>query len=324
MDRHDGWAVVAAAALFLAALSGCQREVHPRDAEGRAVLRLAYLPNVTHAPALWGLESGHFARALAPDAVLAPRAFNAGPSIVEALYAGEIDLAYIGPGPTITAYQRSGGKAIELLSAATYGGAELVVSADIQKPADLVGRKVATPQLGNTQDIALRSWLAGQGLAGVEVVPTPPAGVAALFARGSIAGAWLPQPWSSRLVLDQGARVLVDERDLWPERKLLTTVLIASAKARRLIPGLVDRFARAHEEALVATASPEAREVVARALAREMGKPVAPALLERAFGQLTFSAAVDPAILEKLAGDAHRLGFLPSKDVSGLAPRGAR
>ncbi|MBI3185489.1 MAG: ABC transporter substrate-binding protein [Myxococcales bacterium] len=313
---HPGLSMRVLPIILLASLAGCRFEADPRDALGRQLLRLGYFPNVTHSPALYGLESGAFERALGPKVAIRARAFGSGPSVVEAMFAGELDVAYLGPNPAINAYQRSRGQAVRVISGCTFGGAQLVVHPRFGSAGALRGQRLASPALGNTQDVALRRWLAENGIEGAEVLPLAPPDIFTLFQRGELAGAWVPEPWASRLVLEAGAQVLVDERELWPEGRFPTAVLLASTVSLKKRPELIRHFLLAHEEAIAAVSAPEARQVVSQALAKALGKPLPPAVLERAFGQLSFSPAL-PVQLPKLAEDAHRLGFLKSPDVLG-------
>ena len=170
---------------------------------------------------------------------------------------GAIDLSYIGPTPSVTGYASTGGTLLRVVSGATSGGAQLVVRSGITNVRDLKGKKVATPQLGNTQDVALRSWLKDNGLpttlsggGDVMVVPTENATTVSLFKRGQIDGAWLPEPWASRLVLEAGAHVLVDEKSLWPGGKFVTTNIIASQKFLNEYPGTVRSVIQANNGAI--------------------------------------------------------------------------
>ncbi len=300
----------AALALVLCAACKSGRDEKPE-------LRVGCFPNVTHAPALWAIETGELARALEPDVALKAMVFNAGPSVIEAIFAREVDIAYIGPSPVINAHVRTQGRGIVLLAGATEGGAQLVVRHQIGAPADLAGKKVGSPQLGNTQDVALRTWLRAQRIE-AEVVPSASADLLALLSRGELAGAWLPEPWSSRAVIELKATVLVDERTLWPDGRFPTTVLAASPDFVEKRPELLERFLSVHERAVAAAGTPEGRTVVAAALAREYKKPVSNEVLERAFAQMSFGTELVPEHFEKLAADAHRLGFLKSADVRGL------
>jgi len=306
-------------ALFVvaAAVAPACRSTDPRASDGRRIFRLGYLANVTHAPVLWGLESGAFEAALGPSVVLQARAFNAGPSIIEALFAGDLDAAWVGPNPAINGFQRSHGKALRIVAFSVANGAQLVVREEIGGPAGLAHRKIASPALGNTQDVALRSWLAREGISS-EVLPLANPDSFLLFGRGEIAGAWVPEPWSSRLVLEQHGAVLVDERELWPSKVFPTSVVIASTASIAKRPDLLQKIVDANAEAVRALAAKGARDLVERRLARELGKSLAPEVLARAFAGLVFDTAPLDAELRKAASDAHRLGFLDNADVEGI------
>jgi NitT/TauT family transport system substrate-binding protein len=237
-------------------------------------IRLGYFPNVTHSQALIGIARGDFGK-------VKPVAFNAGPSVIEALFAGEIDLAYVGPNPAINGYVQSHGEALRIIAGATSGGASLVVRKGVQ---NLNGRKLASPQLGNTQDVALRRWLAAKSIR-AEVVPTPNPEIFDLFRRGDIDGAWVPEPWASRLVAEAGGVVLVDERTLWPNGDFVTTQVIASTTFLKAHPDRVRRFLEAHvgitrwELAHPA----EARAIVKAEIGRLTGKKLAEGVLVSAW-----------------------------------------
>ena len=186
-------------------------------------LRLGYQPNLTHATALVAVRKGILAGDLGSSVTLRTSTFGAGPDEVEALLSNSIDAAYLGPNPAINAFLQSRGQAVRIISGATSGGAALVVRPSISTPADLRGRTLATPQLGNTQDVALRYWLnrnslrtTKEGGGDVSIHPQDNAQTLQTFRQGQIDGAWVPEPWATRLVLEGGGRVLQDERDLWP------------------------------------------------------------------------------------------------------------
>lgn len=276
------------------------------------------MPNLTHAPALYGWESGIFEESLGEAVVVQPRVFTAGPSVIEALFAGELDVAYVGPNPAINAFAVSQGKAVRLVSGCTTGGAQLVVQPAIAAAEDLRGERIASPALANTQDIALRSWLraegieVGRGRDQVEVVPIAPSDVLRLFRQGELAGAWLPEPWASRLVVEEQAKVLIDERSLWPDGRFPTTVVVASADAIRLRPDLVANFVRAHAAAIAAMESDPsgARAAVSRRLTQEIGYSLAPAVIERAYTSLGFTVDLQRDALKVLMRRAVELEYL--------------
>src|SRR4051812_41229253 len=247
-------AVLPAVALGLAA---CGSGDSAAGASGApAELRLGYFANVTHAAALIGVDKGYIADQLG-NTKLTTQVFNAGPDEVEALFAGGLDAAYIGPSPTINAYGQSDGDAIRIIAGAASGGAELVVRDGINAPADLKGTTLASPQLGNTQDVALRTWLTSQGLENsvdgggdVTVAPTANSDVANLFGSGPLRGGWLPEPFRPQLVPQHGAHVLVDEKDLWPGGQFVTTQLIVRTEFLQQHPDTVAALLRGHVKAV--------------------------------------------------------------------------
>jgi NitT/TauT family transport system substrate-binding protein len=315
--------------LFLAsglAAAGCG-ESEPAPGAAAAVVRLGYFANVTHAPAIIALEQGFFTEALGGGVALETRTFNAGPEAVEALFSEALDVTYIGPNPAINAFAQSEGQAIRIVAGATSGGAALVVQPAITKPADLAGKKLATPQLGNTQDVALRAWLAHQGLSAdlegggeVSVLPQANAQTLETFRAGEIQGAWVPEPWASRLVLEGGGSVLVDERSLWPEGRFVTTHVIVRTEFLERHPEQVAALLRAHLRAVeFANAEPaEARRIVNAGIAKLTGKALPEAVIERAWANLTFTVDPISASLRKSAEDATRVGLLEPVKLDGI------
>ena len=199
----------------------------------KVTLRLGYFGNVTHAPAMVGLQNGEFAKALGSNVTLKTSVFSAGPAAVEALFSKSIDASFVGPNPAINAYSKSKGAAIRIVAGTASGGAFFVVKPEIKTAADLKGKKVGSPSLGNTQDVALRYWLKQQGLStdtngggDVNIVPGPDNGtVVQAFQQGDIVGAWMPEPYATKMV-KAGGHILVDEADLWPGGKYVTTLLV--------------------------------------------------------------------------------------------------
>lgn len=281
-------------------------------------LRLGHFPNMTHATAVVGVEAGLFAKHLAPDVTLEVATFNAGPAAVEALFAGGLDATYIGPNPTLNAYVRSRGEAVRVIAGATSGGAAFAVRPGITSARDLAGKRIASPQLGNTQDVALRAWLQSQGLraettgAGdVSVIPQENAQALESFRGGQIDGAWLPEPWVSRLVLEAGGQVLVDERSLWPGGQFITTNLVVRTEFLRDRPALVERLLRGHVEATqFLNERPDASmQLVDQGLRRLTGQSLPPTVLAAAWGNLTFTNDPIASSFRKSANDAAALGF---------------
>jgi NitT/TauT family transport system substrate-binding protein len=290
-------------------------------------LRLGYFPNVTHAPALIGLEGGIFEKNLGSNVTLKPQPFNAGPDVVTALYADALDASFIGPGPSISAFQKSNGEAIRIVSGAASGGAFLVVKPSITKAADLEGKKIASPQLGNTQDIALRTYLKDKGFTTdtsgggeVNIVPQDNALTLTTFQQGQIDGAWVPEPWATRLVEEGGGKVLVDERDLWPGGRFVTTDLIVSTKFLNAHPDVIKQLIQGEIEAidLTRTNRKQAEGYVASGIEKATTKPIPPKLVTASFDSITFTTDPLPATLKKNAQEALALGIATSADVKGI------
>jgi len=290
-------------------------------------LRLGYFPNVTHSTAIVGVQEGFFADALGPDVTLTTATFNAGPAAIEAMFSDAIDATYIGPNPTVNGFVQSGGEAVRVVSGAASGGAFLVVRDGIDSPGDLVGTTLATPQIGNTQDVALRYWLQEQGLTSdlagggdVAIAPQDNAQILDAFAAGAIDGAWVPEPNATRL-LEAGATVLVDERDLWPDGAFVTTNLIVNptflAEHPDVVRGLVEGQVDANEWL---NANPEqAQAVVGDAIAELSGSALPEGVIAEAWPNIDFTD--DPVPTSLLDGAAHaaEVGTLEGKpDLDGL------
>jgi NitT/TauT family transport system substrate-binding protein len=300
--------------------------------EAGDTVRIGYFPNVTHAVAIVGLEQGFFAKALGPDVAIEPKVFNAGPAEMEALLAGEIDVGYIGPGPAITGFVRSKGKALRVVAGAALGGASFIVRSDaaIAGPKDLAGKKLASPQIGNTQDVALRTYLRTVGLettdhgGTVTVMPVANPDIVTLFTKKQLDGAWVPEPWASILRKPGGGKELVDERSLWPGGKFPTTVIVVSSRFLAAHRALVAAFLGGQRDATrwLAAHPAEAKTLVNGAIGRLTTREIPARILDEAWQRLTFSDELVPQDFAKLAKDAEALGYLPASDVSGLVEPG--
>lgn len=300
--------------------------------DGAGTLRLGYLDNVTHAPALVGLESKLFEKALG-DTKLETAIFNAGPAAVTALLSDSIDATYIGPNPTVSAFQQSDG-AIRVISGVASGGAYLVVKPDIKNAKNLKGTTIATPQLGNTQDVALRSYLKKKGLAtdtagggDVSILPQENAVTLRAFQDDQIQGAWVPEPWATRLVDEGGGKILVDEAGLWPDGKYVTTDLIVRKDYLQEHPDVVQALLTANVEAINhindATTRADAEAQVATRIEADTGKPIAPELVTASFDHILFTPDPIASSLVKSAKAAADLGLpgavaLTKADVKAL------
>ena len=296
----------------------------------QTVIRVGAFPNITHPQAMVGKANGWFEKAMGPNVKIEWKSFNAGPSAIEALYAGSIDMTYIGPNPTISGYVRSQGEALKVISGAASGGASLVVrnNAGINKPEDFHGKKVASPQLGNTQDVALRAWLKSHGMkpkdkgGDVQVLPMANPDQLTLFLKQELDAAWAPEPWATRLIQEGNGRLFLDERDLWPNHQFVVTNLIVSTKFLKEHPDLVKNWVRANVELTdwINGNLPQAKQLLNSQIQKETGKALSPALIDAAFGR--FEATYDPirSSLLTSAQSAYDAGFLGRQmpDLSGL------
>jgi NitT/TauT family transport system substrate-binding protein len=327
--------LVALAGLAVVACGGDDGPSAPGSASGDAgadrgttgepvTLRLGLFPNVTHATALVGVEQGIFAEELGPGVRLDTQGFNAGPAAIEALFGGALDATYIGPNPAINGYVKSRGDALRIVSGATSGGAFLVVRPDIDSSAELKGRKLATPQLGGTQDVALRSWLDRQGMrtdtsggGDVSILPQENAQTLDAFKTGAIDGAWVPEPWATRLIQEGGAKVLVDERDLWPGGQYVTTHLIVAREFLDEHPEVVRRLLEGQVAAndVVNGQPAEAQRAANDRIEELTGKRIPDRVIASAWSNLTFTNDPVAASLRASAEAAESIGLL---DLGGV------
>ncbi|MDQ1492654.1 MAG: sulfonate transport system substrate-binding protein [Actinomycetota bacterium] len=293
--------------------------VSSTTAAQKVTLRLGYFPNVTHASAIAGIEKGFFADKLGPNVDFKPSIFNAGGAATEALFSGAIDATFIGPSPSVNAFVKSKGEAIRIVAGATSGGAALVVRQDIKNAAGLKGQKIATPQLGNTQDVAARAWLLAQGLktdlqggGDVKIAPQDNSQTLEAFKSNLIAGAWVPEPWATRMVKEGNGKVLVDERDLWPGRQFVTTELIVSTSFLKAHPDVVERLLAGHIAATdyVNGNTAEAQDVVNSGIAKATGKAMPVDIIKAAWGSMSFTFDPLASTMAKEADNAKSVGLL--------------
>ncbi len=312
-------------ATLLGACSATGAEVE--DASEPVALRLGYFPNVTHASAIVGIDRGFIADALGSDVALSTQFFNAGTEAVEAIFSGAIDATFIGPNPAINALAQSNGEAIRIVAGAASGGAALVVREGITRPQDLAGTTLASPSLGNTQDVALRAWLTEQGYAtdlegGGDVSVAPQANGDALqaFILGEIDGAWVPEPWATRMVEEGNGHVLVDEHDLWPGGEFVTTHLIVATSFLEDHPGVVKALLAGHVAAteFVNQNPEEAQQIVAETIFELTDTELPEGTLATAWENLTFTIDPITASLAESAADATEIGLLDPVDLDGI------
>jgi NitT/TauT family transport system substrate-binding protein len=318
-------AAVAAVAVLAA---GCgSSSASSGGGSGPVVLRLGFLANITHEPALVGLEKGFFAKELGKNVTLKTTVFSSGTEETTALLAGQLDAAYVGPNPAINAWQKSNGTAIKIISGAATGGASLVVKKGITSAAQLNGKSLATPSLGNTQDVALRYWLKQHGLAttptgggDVAIKPIKPNSAAVLqFKSGQLDGGWEPEPYATEMVLDGGTR-LVNEASLWPAGKFVTTELVVTQSFLKDHPSAVNGLLQGQIKTIgYISANGQAAAQAANAeLTKLLGKGLPTDVLTQSLAYLHFTN--DP-IAQSLATDAQHavaVGLLKPVSLNGI------
>ncbi len=296
-------------------------------------LRLGYFPNINHAQGVIGIGDGSFQKTLGDNVTLETFVFNAGPSVIESLLAGRLDASYIGPNPAINGYVVSDGQAVRVIAGATSAGASFVVRNDsgINSVQDLGGKKFASPQLGNTQDVALRKYLTDNGFNTVEnggnvtVLPIANADILTTFLKKEIDGAWVPEPWATRLVNEGEGKILVDERDLWPpEGKFVTAHLIVSPEYLKENPEVIKRLLAAHanETQWINEHEDEVPTAFNTQLEKLTGQTITDDVLTEALIRLEFTNDPIKISLFQSANDAYDLRFLAEgeerPDLTGI------
>jgi sulfonate transport system substrate-binding protein len=296
----------------------------------KKVLRLGYFPNVNHAQAVIGIQTDDFKKQLGDNIDLQPTTFNAGPSAIEALLAKRIDATYVGSNPAINGYVASGGKDLRIISGAASGGAVFVVRNDsgINSPKDFAGKKFATPQLGNTQDVALRKYLLDHGYkttengGNVTVVPVSNADTLTLFLKKQLDGAWVPEPWGARLVKEGGGKILLDERDLWPQGKFVTNNIVVRTDYLQNNPDVIKKLlaANVNETLWINSHKEQAAKLLNDGIKKLTGKTIPADVLNASLSRIDFT--YDPLKLQLLqsANNAFDVGYLGKQrpDLSGI------
>lgn len=310
-------AALAITGAFLSGLPGCDRNGNTSggpSAEPPKEVRLGYFGNVTHAQAVLGVASGEFAQAVGPSK-LSAKVFNAGPSLVEALFANQIDIGYVGPSPALSAHAKSRGEGIRVVAGAASNGVLIVARKDsgIRTLQDLKGRKVATPQLGNTQDVAARHYLTRQlGQPDAKnVLPVANAEQASMMSRGDVDAVWAVEPWASRLVIETGAVVLAAEHDLWPKKEFNLTVVVTTPEFLKKHPDVVAKVLGVHRSWTKRLNEDPARYAVQLddALAKLTGKKLPSGVVPAALKNVKFTDDPQDATLATMARWAYDLGF---------------
>ena len=293
------------------------------------ILRLGYFPNINHAQAVIGVGNGDFQNALG-DVKIESQVFNAGPAAIEALFANRIDVAYVGPNPAINGYIKSDGQGLKIIAGVSSGGAVFVIRGDsgVTTVHDFAGKKFASPQLGNTQDVALRSYLLKNGYktsengGNVTILPAANSDIVTMMSKKDIDGAWVPEPWGTILVKQANGKIFLDERDLWPNGKFATALIVARTDYLKSHPDIIQKLLEAHvkETVWINNNKDESIKDFNIQLKKITGKTIPNDVISAAFTRMDITYDPVQSSVSKSAQDAFDLGFLGDKkpDLSNM------
>lgn len=304
------------------------RSIHSENTSSD-VLRIGYFTNINHIQAVIGIGNGDFQNSL-DNVKIESQVFNAGPSAVEALVANRIDVAYVGPNPAINGYLKSDGQALRIISGASSGGAVFVIRNDsgINDIHDFAGKKFASPQLGNTQDVALRSYLLKNGYktsengGSVTIIPAKTADIVTMMTKKDIDGAWVPEPWGTILAKQANGRIFLDERDLWPNGEFATALIVARTDYLNSHPDVIQKLLEAHvkETIWIKNNKDDAIKSFNEQVQKLTGKTIPSDVISQALSRMEITYDPVKLSIDKSANDAYSLGFLGDKkpDLSNI------
>ncbi len=283
-------------------------------------IRIAYFPNIGHAIPIVGIEQGFFEKSIGNQTKIETRVFDSGPQAIEALFADSIDVAYVGPGPAINGFLNSDNHNVKILAGAASGGASFIVhpNSEINSVSDFAGKKIATPQIGNTQDVSLRHYLSENGLKPAEkggsviVYNISNPDIYTLFVKGDIDGAWVPEPWATILETELGGKRLFYEEELWPNKEFASVLLIANADYVEKNPTIIANFLQSHRETVtwINTNPVETRIVFNNFLNSYLGQSLSDDVVDIALSNIVITADPKPNSIFSFAERADALGYL--------------
>ncbi|MEK6865710.1 MAG: ABC transporter substrate-binding protein [Thermoproteota archaeon] len=283
-------------------------------------IRVAYFSNINHAVPIIGMEKGIFENQIGNNTVIEPILFDAGPQVIESIFAGSIDIAYVGPGPAINGFLKSENHNVKILSGAASGGASFIVhpNSKINSVADFEGKRIAAPQIGNTQDISLRSYLSENGLKPVEkggsviVLNISNSDIYTLFAKGDIDAAWVPEPTATILVQQLDGKRLFNEEELWPENRFASVLLIAREEYVNQNPDLINKWLEAHQQTVnwINSNPEQTRIIFIQFMKKETGKSLPDGLIDEALSNLEITSDPIVSSINTFAKRADSLGYL--------------
>ncbi len=290
------------------------------DSDHEKLLRIAYFPNIGHAVPVIGIEKNFFAEEIGPTVTIKTKLFDSGPQVIESLFANSIDVAYVGPGPAINGFLNSEGNNLKILSGAASGGASFIAQpdADISHIPDFAGKKIAAPQIGNTQDVSLRHYLAENGLYSAErggsvtVYNIPNPDIYTLFVKGEIDGAWVAEPWATILESELGGIRLFHEEDLWPEKQFASVLLIGNTNYAIENPDVIRDLLVAHKDTVkwINQNPEETRNTFNQFLADTLGQPLSDEVVDIALSNLKITSESVEHSIHIFAERADKLGYL--------------
>ena len=293
-------------------------------------LRVAYFPNIGHAIPIIGMENGIFENQIGQETKIESRLFDSGPQVIESLFAGSVDIAYVGPGPAINGFLKSENKNVKILSGAASGGASFIVhpNSEINSVDDFDGKRIAAPQIGNTQDVSLRNYLDENGLRPAEkggsvvVLNIPNPDIYTLFTKGEIDAAWVPEPWASILVQELNGKRLFYEEDLWPQKKFASVVLIGRDEYVQENPLVIKNWLESHTTTInwINQNPEETRIVFNQFMKKTMGKSLSDSVVDESLSNLEITSDPVKESILTIAQRADSLGYLgrDGYDLDGI------
>ena len=283
-------------------------------------IRVAYFPNINHAVPIIGMEKGTFENQIGNNSVIEPILFDAGPQVIESIFAGSIDIAYVGPGPAINGFLKSEDHNVKILSGAASGGASFIVhpNSKIESVADFEGKRIAAPQIGNTQDISLRTYLSENGLKPAEkggsviVLNISNPDIYTLFAKGDIDAAWVPEPTATILVQQLDGKRLFNEEELWPDNRFASVLLIAREEYVKQNPEIINKWLEAHKQTVdwINSNPEQTRIIFIQFMKKETGKSLPDKLVDESLSNLEITSDPIVSSIHTFAKRADSLGYL--------------
>ena len=322
--------VILASIVGIIVLSTLAIILNPNTQNHDPKLRIAYFPNIGHAIPIVGMEKGFFQNELGDTITIETRVFDSGPQVIESLFANSVDLAYVGPGPAINGFLNSENHNVKILAGAASGGASFIVHPDseINSGSDFAGKKIAAPQIGNTQDVSLRHYLSENNLKSAEkggsviIYNISNPDIYTLFVKGDIDGAWVAEPWATILESELNGKRLFNEEELWPDQEFASVLLIANADYVEKNPDIVSSLLDSHHNTVTwINQNPiETRIVFNNFLNSHLGQSLSDDLVDTALSNLVITADPIPDSIHSFAEKADALGYLGRNgyDLSGI------